>query len=567
MVNCLSMAGGGTSPNNDDSEVLSSALAAANESDWHGVYALLSPHAGLGLPSEGFELLASSAARIGQLSEASTLLERAYSSYLSEGDKRAAIRCALFLVGLNEVFGLEPGQSAWEQTARRLAEDIGPCVEHGYIALSRTGCNYPDPKVLGDNADLAMRLAVEFGDSSLMVRAKAEKSLALISQGYVNAGFALLDEVMAAIVAGECSDADVRGRTLCSVLSACERAGDIARINYWCDRIEREPYLQHAALFIHCRMVYGAVDAMRGNWEQAESHLSFVVEAAAGHQAACAAKLAEIRLHQGRVAEAAALLKGLEDEFVAVPVLARLRLSEDRPDLAAGLLRTAIRGFGHDALRLAPVLSLMIEVELRRDQGGEAESWLQRLAELEARCESNEIRALARLGAGMIAQHKGDLATAAEEFEIGLTLLTHYDRPLLAARIRIELARTLVAQHNPGAATVECEAAITTFRRLGMNADAAATEELLRSLDWFGALKTPSVTSTGSSTLSPREREVASLVAEGLTNRDIAERLVLSVRTVEGHIDRVLGKLDLHTRTQLALWVNSAPDAAASAPT
>jgi DNA-binding NarL/FixJ family response regulator len=53
--------------------------------------------------------------------------------------------------------------------------------------------------------------------------------------------------------------------------------------------------------------------------------------------------------------------------------------------------------------------------------------------------------------------------------------------------------------------------------------------------------------------LTRREREVASLVAEGLTNREIAARLVLSVRTVAAHIDRVLGKLGLHSRTQLAV--------------
>jgi non-specific serine/threonine protein kinase len=48
---------------------------------------------------------------------------------------------------------------------------------------------------------------------------------------------------------------------------------------------------------------------------------------------------------------------------------------------------------------------------------------------------------------------------------------------------------------------------------------------------------------------------VARLVAVGLTNREVAERLHLSVRTVETHVDRVLGKLDFHTRTQLAAWV------------
>jgi non-specific serine/threonine protein kinase len=55
--------------------------------------------------------------------------------------------------------------------------------------------------------------------------------------------------------------------------------------------------------------------------------------------------------------------------------------------------------------------------------------------------------------------------------------------------------------------------------------------------------------------LTRRETEVAVLAARGLTNREIAARLFLSVRTVEAHVDHILTKLDFGTRTQLAAWV------------
>ncbi|WP_370182019.1 protein kinase [Rhodococcus wratislaviensis] len=55
--------------------------------------------------------------------------------------------------------------------------------------------------------------------------------------------------------------------------------------------------------------------------------------------------------------------------------------------------------------------------------------------------------------------------------------------------------------------------------------------------------------------LTPREKEVGKLVAEGLTNKEIAERLVISPRTAEGHVDRILTKTGHRTRAQLAAWI------------
>jgi DNA-binding CsgD family transcriptional regulator len=63
------------------------------------------------------------------------------------------------------------------------------------------------------------------------------------------------------------------------------------------------------------------------------------------------------------------------------------------------------------------------------------------------------------------------------------------------------------------------------------------------------------------SELTVREAEIARLVAEGLTNRQIAERLVLSPRTVEGHVDKLLAKLGVHRRSDIANWLARQPQA------
>jgi non-specific serine/threonine protein kinase len=54
--------------------------------------------------------------------------------------------------------------------------------------------------------------------------------------------------------------------------------------------------------------------------------------------------------------------------------------------------------------------------------------------------------------------------------------------------------------------------------------------------------------------LSKREREVVAMVAAGMTNRQIAERLFIAERTAEGHVERIRNKLGVRSRTEVATW-------------
>ena len=66
--------------------------------------------------------------------------------------------------------------------------------------------------------------------------------------------------------------------------------------------------------------------------------------------------------------------------------------------------------------------------------------------------------------------------------------------------------------------------------------------------------------------LTAREREIAELVAAGRTNREVAEQLVLSPRTVEAHLRNIYGKLDVRSRVELARAVQPATTAGRAAP-
>jgi DNA-binding NarL/FixJ family response regulator len=548
---------------------LAEADSAASSGDWLKACSIYSALVGSEPkpPGQLLERLAESQKRLGALMDAGRTLERAYGAFLSEGDVLSAVSATTRIAGIRMMFGDRPAARAWEKRGWHHLQGIGPCVERGYHAVAFVGCDVHDPTKLLTQAELALGVAREFHDRALELRGLADKGLALVCRGEVDEGFSLLDEVMVGISVGEIPDAQTRGITLCALISACERAGDHDRAEQWGRTIEENPWLQEMGIQVtHCQIAYGAVDAMRGRLDSAEARLQQAMDAQATtryHSASSRARLAELRIQQGRYQDAADLLRGYEDEFEAAPALASLSVALGDHGRGAALLHTYTRGLGSDLMRLGPALALLVELELRRGEVAAAGRAAQRLLALEGECNSNEIRAMARLASARIAIHKGEHPRAIEELETALMLLLHRDRPLLAAHIRLELARALAGAGERAAAAVEAEAALATFQRLGVTPHINAAREFQSGL---GADARPQTTdrARGVPRLEPgrgevltrRELEVARLVADGSTNREIAERLHLSVRTVETHVDRVLGKLDFHTRTQLAAWID-----------
>ena len=110
-----------------------------------------------------------------------------------------------------------------------------------------------------------------------------------------------------------------------------------------------------------------------------------------------------------------------------------------------------------------------------------------------------------------------------------------------------------------GAALLAAEAAAEAAavyraegRKTSMRASSARARRLLEGCE--GA-RTPALSGLDPDPLTPREREVAMLAAGGLTSTEIAERLVLSTRTVENHLQRAYDKLGVANRSELPLVV------------
>jgi DNA-binding NarL/FixJ family response regulator len=126
-----------------------------------------------------------------------------------------------------------------------------------------------------------------------------------------------------------------------------------------------------------------------------------------------------------------------------------------------------------------------------------------------------------------------------------------YEQSLLASRARLAMAHALKDTDYAGA-IAWARAALATFERIGAMHDADEAAQVLRELGVAGR-----VGPRQRELLTQRGAEVLSLVARGLTNREIAARLVISAKTVEHHVSQIFGKLRLHSRAEAAAFASS----------
>jgi DNA-binding CsgD family transcriptional regulator len=163
-------------------------------------------------------------------------------------------------------------------------------------------------------------------------------------------------------------------------------------------------------------------------------------------------------------------------------------------------------------------------------------------------------RAALRLYEGMLAEAEARHGEAVEAYDDALRFFRLTDRPYQVACIQLRLGAALLARGEApdrSRARHELTEARNTFARLGA-AQLETADALLRSHRLVA-----SGPRGGGEALSEREREIASLVAAGLSNPQIAKELVLSPKTVEHHVSRILGKLQLTSRAALAAHVSA----------
>ncbi|HSJ73062.1 MAG TPA: LuxR C-terminal-related transcriptional regulator [Miltoncostaeaceae bacterium] len=493
---------------------------------------------------------------LGETDEAVRLDERAYAGFRRRPDPVNAALAAMNLFYLQRMsLGNVAASRGWLSRLERLVEghDLEPL--RGWALLLRAADRgETDPPAGEALARLSLEAARAGGDVDLELCALAQAGAMAVEAGRLEEGFALLDEAMAGALGGEGSRLDTILITSCTMVACCSRAAQVRRAAQWIragDDFVRRYGSPH--VFTSCRLHSGNVLLATGRWGEAEAQLEDAIQSSRRADPAlfaeALAKLAELRLAQGRVEEAAGLLDGFEDRPTSVRALAAVRLARREPAQAAAILRRRLRAIGDRCLESAALVDLLAEAEVALGARRTARSRGRRLGEAGAAAGCEVMLAYAERVLGRTEGSRGR-AAAIRHLEWALDAFGRLEMPLEAGRCHLLLARAQ-GDREREAAVAEARSALAAFDALGAARDADAAAAFLRSL---GARAGRAPGPRGLGALSPRELDVLALLGAGLSNRAIAERLYLTRKTVEHHVRSVLAKLDLANRAEAAAY-------------
>jgi DNA-binding NarL/FixJ family response regulator/tetratricopeptide (TPR) repeat protein len=536
-------------------EALIEGMRAMERADWDAARVAFEAVLASGESADARDGLGQALWFLGDVAGGIAMRERAFEEHVRAGRCDDAARMAVWVSHQHLIAGRASAARGWLARSERALEDVDGCAGHGWVAVERARHAGSVEEQIA-HARRAMEIAREHDAGDLEVFALSLLGRAEVNAGRREHGMELLEEAMAAATAGRVRNVHTLAEAYCNLIEACAGAGEWERAKEWCEVVDDFARTHETApLFGACRTVHADVMVAAGRWPEAEHALE---SALATHEryvpemgVPAIAMMGELRVRQGRLAEAVQLLAGAAEEPSSLRALALLRLAEDQPQVAAALLERGLRGTEGNAVRAAQMLAPLVDARLAcGDVAGAREAGDQLAAFAEA-SGIRLIRARADLAAARVAIATGD-GDAAESAQRALTAFGALAMPFDVGEARLELARAIAA-HAPEVAVDEARAALAAFRELGAARALDAAAGLLRDLG--GA--------TGgrgrvSGELTAREREVLELVALGMSNARIAHTLVISEKTAGHHVSHILMKLGVHNRTEAALHVTPA---------
>jgi ATP/maltotriose-dependent transcriptional regulator MalT len=520
---------------------------AGRQPAWGNVYESLSrADESRSLLGDDLELLAAAAYLLGHVDECRRALQRAHSAHVAAGYTRRSARCVFWVAFTLLLEGSVAQASGWLGRAHRLLEgEKEECAEHGLLMLPATlqALSAGDYASAGAGAARAAEIGARVGDADLLTLALHFQGRALVSEGQVQEGLALLDEAMVAVVAGEVW-APVTGNVYCSMIDACQEISDLRRAHEWTSALAAWWATQPDMVTFtgQCLVHRAEIMQLHGAWREAFEETKRARErlAHAADKYATGAALyrqAELYRMRGEFASAQdAYREASEWGHQVQPGLALLRLGEGDADGAAQAIRRVHSETTDPPLR-AKLLSPYVEIMLAVGDKSSARAATAELAEIADQYGTQALRAAADQSMGAVLLVENDAHSAIAELRRAWESWRELDAPYEGTRVRVLIALCCRAVGDEEAAALELDAARRVFAELGAAPDVARVERLAR--------VQRDVPSHG---LTQRELEVLRLLATGKTNRAIAADLVLAEKTIDRHITNIFAKLGVSSR-------------------
>ncbi len=216
--------------------------------------------------------------------------------------------------------------------------------------------------------------------------------------------------------------------------------------------------------------------------------------------------------------------------------MALLRLDEGRVEDAEAAIRRVVEEPEEDRVRRGQALAAYVEIVLAVDDVDSARVAADELKEIAADFDTPYLRAVAASARGAVDLAAGDARAACGLLRRAWRQWQEVDAPYEAARVRLLMAQAYRRLGDHDTADMELDAARRIFEDLGATA-------VLTRMEQPGSSRPAAVGG-----LSPREAEVLRLVATGVTNRQVADSLVISEKTVARHLSNIFIKLGLSSR-------------------
>lgn len=522
--------------------------AALARRDWQGAWDLFARAVAQEETPEALEGLSWAAWWLGDADALFDARERAYRSYRAAGRDIDAARVAAW-IGTDSVDfrGEVAVAQGWLRRARSLLEGHEAVPELGwlYIHEAEKLLFAGDTERARELGARATELGRRFESLDLEMLGLATEGLALVFDGRFDEGIVRLDESATTALAEEFADLWAVVWTCCYLIYGCEQVRDYDRAAQWCRKVGAwTEKLNIKFVTGTCRAHYAGVLIWRGTWDEAELELTESADTLAELRPPLAmealARLGELRRKQGRLDEAMEIFDRSQGHSIALLGAGEVCLMNGDPPGAMERAEEYLRQSSSEpASPRVAGLDLLTRAAAAHGDIDRASRSLAELTQLADAMPALAVQASVAYARGTVAAATGDRDRARIAFEDAIRYYQRLGAPYEEATARLALAGELGARDRTADALRHATTAARLFERIGATHGARLASSAIRSLG----------SDPGGITLTKREREVLRLVADGNTNRGIAERLVLSEHTVNRHVTNILSKLGAVSRS------------------